>query len=83
MVIKDVAASMWPLGLLALSVTDCPVVGTLKQPGEEAHMGRYQVYSGPVATQLEYYLASLESRFIFVTKFLRAEEMCAVSETCL
>ena len=53
MVIKDIAASMWSLGVLALSVTDCCVVGTLKQPGEEAHMGRNQVYSGPVATQLK------------------------------
>ena len=77
MVIKDVAASMWPLGLLALSVTDCPIVGTLKQPGEEAHMGRNQVYSGPVATQLEYFLASLESRFIFVTVLESRRDVCS------
>lgn len=51
MVIKDFAASMWSLGVLALSVADYRVVGTLKQPGEEAYMGRNHVYSGPVATQ--------------------------------
>ena len=77
MVIKDVAASMWPLGLLALSVTDCPAMGTLKQPGEEAHMGRNQVYSGPVATQLEYFLASLESRFIVVTVLESRRDVCS------
>ena len=68
---------MWPLGLLALSVTDCPAMGTLKQPGEEAHMGRNQVYSGPVATQLEYFLASLESRFIFVTVLESRRDVCS------
>lgn len=54
------------LGVLALSVADCRVVGTLKQPGEEAHMGRSLFTLGQWPPSQEYFLASLEPRFIFL-----------------